>query len=97
MDGPLGAREASDLTGLLRVISRQIRLGHERCDAAGYWAEHLEPGVDQEDVDAIAGLLEDVSASPWLSGEIQQWVLGWAATLQELNVPERQAPDAPRT
>jgi hypothetical protein len=80
----LSVKQATDLAGLLTAVSQQARLGPEYRDQADYWAGQVEPGRDADCAQTIAGLLQDVAASPWLPAHIEQWARVWAASLEEL-------------
>ncbi|HZD72014.1 MAG TPA: hypothetical protein VFA45_24795 [Actinomycetes bacterium] len=84
MESLLNAKQATDLAGLLRAVSAQPRLGRESRDEAGYWASQIEPGLEADDAQTIAWLLQDVAGSRWLPSHIEQWAKAWAASLEEL-------------
>jgi len=84
VDPLLNPKQATDLGGLLAAVSQQYRLGREYRDEAGYWASQVQPGLDQDDAQTTAWLLEDVAGLPWLPGAVEQWARAWAASLEEL-------------
>ena len=80
----LSFTQATDLAGLLMAVSQQARLGPEYRDQADYWASQVEPELDADGAQTIAGLLEDVAGSPWLPAHMEQRARAWAASLEEL-------------
>jgi hypothetical protein len=84
METLLSSAQATDLVGLLAVVSAQSHLGHEHRDEADYWAGQVDPGLAAEDADSIVWLLQEVAGSPWLPRPMEQWARSWAASLEEL-------------
>jgi hypothetical protein len=80
----LSPEQASDLAGLLSAVSQQTRLGPGYRDQADYWAGQVEPGLDADGAQTIAGLLQDVAGSPWLPAHMERRARAWAASLEEL-------------
>ena len=84
MESLLGPKQTADLAGLLSAVSTQDHLSSSDRDQAGYWADQVRPGVDPDDMQIIASLLEDAAGSPWLPDPVQQWARAWATTIGEL-------------
>ncbi len=80
----LNPKQTTDLINLLAAISVQVRLGSGYRGEADYWAGQIESGLDADDVQRIAWLLEDVAACPLLPDPIQQWAKAWTASIDEL-------------
>ena len=79
----LDPKQTADLASLLGAISAQEHLGSGYRDQAGYWASQVGLGLDADDMQVIAWLLEDVAGSPWMAKPLQQWASAWAMTLRE--------------
>jgi hypothetical protein len=84
MEQLLNSAQASDLVGLLAVVSVQTHLGHEYREEADYWAGQVDPGLAAEDARSIGWLLQEVAGSPWLPRPMEQWARSWVASLEEL-------------
>jgi hypothetical protein len=88
MESLLSSAQATDLVGLLAVVSVQTHLGHEYREEADYWAGQVDPGLAADDARTIVRLLEGWPAhcgcpGPWSSGP----AAGWSAS--------RSSPAAP--
>jgi hypothetical protein len=81
----LNPKQSADLTSLLAAVSVQARLGSGYREEADYWAGQVGSGLDADDMQTIAWLLEDVAGSPWLPDPIGQWARAWATTIKELS------------
>ncbi|HKO85273.1 MAG TPA: hypothetical protein VJ140_12115 [Actinomycetota bacterium] len=77
MEQLLSSAQATDLVGLLAVVSVQTHLGHEYREEADYWAGQVDPGLAADDAQIIAWLLWDVAASPWLPEPVERWARSW--------------------
>ena len=66
MESLLSSAQATDLVGLLAVVSVQTHLGHEYREEADYWAGQVDPGLAADDARTIVWLLEEVAGSLWL-------------------------------
>ena len=80
----LSSAQATDLVGLLAVVSAEPHLGHAYRDEADYWAGQVDPGLAAEDAETIVWLLQEVAGSPWLPEPMEQWARSWVASLEEL-------------
>jgi hypothetical protein len=80
----LNPKQTTDLISLLATVSVQARLGSGHRGEADYWAGQIESGLDADDMQRIAWLLEDVAASPLLPDPIQQWAKAWTVTIDDL-------------
>jgi hypothetical protein len=84
MEALLGPKQAIDLADLLTAVSQQTHLGQQYRHQASYWAGQVQLGLGGDSAQTIAGLLQDVAGSPWLSVHMEQWARAWAASLEEL-------------
>ena len=84
METLLNPKQTTDLVSLLAAISVQARLGSSYRGEADYWAGQIECGLDTDDMQCIAWLLEEVAACPLLPDPIQQWAKAWTVTIDEL-------------
>jgi hypothetical protein len=88
MESLLSSAQATDLVGLLAVVSVQTHLGHEYREEADYWAGQVDPGLAADDARTIVWLLEEVAGSAWLPSPWSSGpAAGWSAS--------RSSPAAP--
>jgi hypothetical protein len=85
MEPLLSSAQATDLVALLAVVSVHAHLGHEYRDEADYWAGQVDSGLDAENAETIAWLLQEVAGSPWLPEHMVWWARSWVASLEELS------------
>jgi hypothetical protein len=63
MQATIGPDDAATVAELLRLIGQHRKTGEELRDAAIYWSAALDPDMEAADLQTVAWLLRDASAS----------------------------------
>ena len=84
MESLLSSAQATDLVGLLAVVSVQTHLGHEYREEADYWAGQVDPGLAADDAQIILAAVGrgGLAVAAGAGGEVGEIL---ASSLEELS------------